>query len=73
MSLYSEIRGGGVAVAPHAQAAQSAADVLAEADIDAVHQYIRARASEDRAAALDEKKTARLTWLSAPVKTTVNE
>ena len=30
MSLYSETRGGGMAVAPHAQAAEAAAEVLAE-------------------------------------------
>ena len=30
MTLYSEIRGGGMAVAPHAQAAEAAAAVMAE-------------------------------------------
>ncbi len=41
----------------------SFADVLSEADVEVIHQFIRARAEEDRLVAAGEKESGRLTWI----------
>lgn len=41
-------------------------DVLNESDVQKIHQYVRARAREDRLADLGEKKQPRLTWIESP-------
>jgi quinohemoprotein ethanol dehydrogenase len=44
----------------------SFADVLAAEDVEHIHNYVRARAHEDREVALGNKKDPVLTWLTPP-------
>ncbi len=39
------------------------ADVLDAEEVEAIHQFVRARAEEDRRVALGEKDEPRLTWI----------
>ena len=41
-------------------------DLLSKADVVLIHQYVRARAREDRLVELGEKETPRLTWIENP-------
>ncbi len=41
-------------------------DILTTAEVEKIHHYVRARASEDRAVATGDKQQATLTWLSPP-------
>jgi quinohemoprotein ethanol dehydrogenase len=41
-------------------------DILSEAEVLLIHQYVRARAREDRLADLGEKEVPRLTWIENP-------
>ena len=61
--LFYEIVSGGML---SANGMAGFGDVLAAAEVEKIHHYVRARASEDRAVAIGEKQQATLTWLSPP-------